>query len=213
MKPQVWPVLLSSGIGVVILLWLGVWQMQRLQWKEALLAEMEAQLGNRKLHLTGKFDGLALRKISTLKGGPGFEIIQAFSKTDGGAVLVVRGIAGEGQSPPPLEVAIEVTGIIKPHDGGQGLFDPDNDAMANRWYWWDVPAMYQASAGVAARHAVEVLHLLPGSPGTEGLFVEQPEASLRNNHLGYAITWFGLAAVLVVMTGLFLRQRASKAGA
>ena len=207
MKPRLWPVLLASGVGLVILLWLGVWQVQRLQWKEALIAEMDSQLANGKMSLAGKFDGQPLRKITTLNGGPGFEIIQAFTMEDGGSMLVVRGIAGEGQSPPPLENPIIITGITKTHDGGQGLFDPDNDATANRWYWWDVPAMYQASAGAAVRHATEVLHLLPVSPGTEGLFVEQPKANLRNNHLGYAVSWFGLAAVLVVMTGVFLRQR------
>ncbi len=51
-----------------------------------------------------------------------------------------------------------------------------------------------------------VVNLVAASPGTEGLYVEAPKANLRNNHLGYAITWFGLAAVLVVMTGVFLIQ-------
>ena len=51
-----------------------------------------------------------------------------------------------------------------------------------------------------------VVHLVPGSPGTEGLFVEQPKANLRNNHLGYAITWFGLAAVLAMISGIFIFQ-------
>jgi surfeit locus 1 family protein len=223
MKPRRWPVLLASGFALAILLWLGVWQVQRLAWKEALIAEMDANLGqppvtfaeavaagppdNRKLRVNGRFEGQVLRKITAGNGGPGFDIIQAFVTEAGNVMLVARGISAEGQAVPPVAGATNIVGIMKRHDGGQGRFDPDNDAAANRWYWWDVAAMAQASHGKAVSHADLVLHLLPGSPGTEGLFVAPPKAGLRNNHLGYAITWFGLAAVLVVMTGVFLRGR------
>jgi surfeit locus 1 family protein len=196
-KRRIWPVLLASGIGVVILVTLGVWQVQRLQWKEALMAQIE--------------QGLSAAPVDL---APGWDIIQALTTADGAGLLVLRGVAGETQAlPVESSDQIQVTGILRSHAAGQGLFDPDNDMAGNRWYWWDVAAMYLASEGKAARHADLVLHLLPGSPGTEGLVVEPPKANLRNNHLGYAITWLGLAGALVVVTGVFMHQRTKKAGA
>lgn len=224
MKRRLWPVLLFSGIGLAILLNLGVWQVRRLAWKEALIARMEASLNAGPVSLalataagsdpdqavvrvSGSFTGMPLRRMTALNGGPGWEIVQSFTTFEGAPLLVARGTAAENQSAAASPSPAEIVGILRRHASRRGFFDPDNDAAGNRWYWWDVPAMSLASGGAAARHADLVLHLLPGSPGTEGLFVGQPRASLRNNHLGYAITWFGLAVVLLVMTAVFLRQR------
>ena len=69
----------------------------------------------------------------------------------------------------------------------------------------DVSAMLETLLpGLRAPEGSLEFRLLPGSPGTEGLVVDPPKAALRNNHLGYAITWFGLAAVLAVMAGIFV---------
>ncbi len=224
MRRRLWPVLLVTGIGLAILLKLGVWQVQRLAWKEALIAKMEASLSAEPVSLarataagsdpdqavvrvSGSFTGKSLRRITTLNGGPGWEIVQSFTTAESAALLVARGVAAENQSTIADPGPVEIIGVLRRHPSRRGFFDPDNDAGGNRWYWWDLPAMALASGGAAARHSDLVLRLLPGSPGSGGLFVEQPRASLRNNHLGYAITWFGLAAVLLVMTGVFLRQR------
>jgi surfeit locus 1 family protein len=107
---------------------------------------------------------------------------------------------------------LEITGILRRH-AARATFDGDNDVAGNRWYWWDVPAMQAAALPGKAAATPLVLHLVQGSPGTEGLTVAPPKAELRNNHLGYAITWFGLAAALVAVTAVFLRQRANKADA
>ena len=40
--PRLWPILLATFFGTAILLWLGIWQVQRLQWKEGLIAQLAA---------------------------------------------------------------------------------------------------------------------------------------------------------------------------
>ncbi len=88
----------------------------------------------------------------------------------------------------------------------RGPLTPDNDPEANIWYWWDVPAMLAfAHIGTDARAAPFVLHLVPDD--VKGL--PRPvavDASLTNNHLQYALTWFALAFLLIVMSGLPIRQ-------
>ncbi len=221
---RLWPLLLSAGLGFILLTSLSVWQVQRLQWKERLIADVEARLAEparrmsdvtaspeedgtiAKVKVSGRFLPAILRKIATVNGGPGWEILQGFEMGEGGALLVSRGLAAEGQAvtTPPGEM--ELQGLLRRHETRKGIFDPDNDPAGGRWYTWDVAAMADAAVPDGAPARLEVLHLLPGSPGTEGLHVEPPKAELRNNHLGYAITWFGLAATLAVMTALFAWQ-------
>jgi surfeit locus 1 family protein len=200
MKPRIWPILLASGLGLVLLLSLGVWQVQRLAWKNALIANFE----NTKTTVTGRFSDVApLRFLSSAEGGPAWQLLQAFDTTEGQKILVSRGKIPQGITVPVMSNAeLTLVGHLQNHDKGRGFFDVDNNPAGNVWYYWDVNAMLGQPVKDGA-----VLHLVPGSPGTDGLIVEPPKAELRNNHLGYAITWFGLAAVLVVMTGLFIRTR------
>jgi surfeit locus 1 family protein len=199
MKPRIWPILLASGLGLALLLSLGVWQVQRLAWKNALIANFE----NTKVTLSGHFtDTVPQRLQSTYEGGPAWLLLQGFAKDDGTMLLVARGkIPQSAELPANTTAPLTITGHLQNHNKGRGYFDVDNKPVANRWYYWDVDAML----GQASNDG-EVLHLIPGSPGTEGLYVDAPKSELRNNHLGYAITWFGLAAVLVVMTGVFVMR-------
>jgi surfeit locus 1 family protein len=100
---------------------------------------------------------------------------------------------------------IEIEGILKLHPHELGVFDVLNNSEANQWYTWDVKRMSANWADVSV--SPMVLHLLPGSKGTENLQVGPPKANLRNNHLGYAITWFSLALVLLTIAGLFIRKQ------
>jgi surfeit locus 1 family protein len=226
MKRSVWPVLLASGLGLAILLSLGVWQVKRLAWKEALLAEIDAAIAAdpipfdqaiekflageaiafRKVKAKGRFAPRdPLRLLSSSNGAPAWTLVQGFEQTTGAPVLANRGkLPQDAALPPADDKEIEIVGLVHWHDEGRGFFDVDNEPDENRWYWWDVVAMSNQFSATHADPNYIVLDLVPGSPGTEGLAVDPPKANLRNNHLGYAITWFGLAGVLVVMTGLLL---------
>ncbi|MFT3672805.1 SURF1 family protein [Aestuariivirga sp.] len=222
-RHRVWPVLLAAGIGLAILLALGTWQVKRLAWKEGLIAAIDRAIAAdpvsltdalakpdpdfTKVTVTGAFSGPGLRRLAVVNGGPGWEVVQGFVTTDGARLLVSRGLIPEAAAIPQSPAEVTTTGILRRH-GARGTYDGDNDVAGNRWYWWDVPAMQQAVFGGQGLATPLVLHLLPKADGTAGLTVEPPKADLRNNHLGYAITWFGLAAALVVVTGVFLRRNA-----
>lgn len=232
--PRLWPVLVATLIGTAILVTLGVWQVQRLQWKEALLAQLAAnaaappvslaEAAQRpdpefvRVSLTGRYDhGAAKKMIATYDGGQGWTIITPAVTADGWAVMVDRGRIpgqlGEAFAKPDGEVDIE--GVIRTYPRGQGLFDPENDAKANLWYWWDVPAMLAASdlpPGVKPFPYVVQLSPAAGQAGFPR--PEEPKANLANNHLGYALTWFGLAATLIAVAAFYVfetRTRRRKA--
>ncbi len=230
MKRRIWPIVLASGLALALLLTLGMWQVQRLAWKNQLIADYDKAIGSEaitldsalELFLAGKrIDGMKvkatgkfaprepLRLLTSTPQGPAWELVHGFELSSGSAVLVNRGKINHDQKiPTPRDEMVEITGHIVWHDQGQGSFDVENKPEENLWYWWDVVAMTNQFSATHLNPNYVVLNLVPDSPGTEGLYVEAPKANLRNNHLGYAITWFGLAAVLVVMTGLFLyRQR------
>lgn len=229
MKPRLWPVLLAAGIGLAILLSLGVWQVKRLAWKEARIAAIEAGMAApaipldealalflkgeaidyRKVKASGRFAPRdPLKVMSTLNGGPAWELVHGFEQVEGAPVLVNRGRIADGLPlpAPPLGEG-QITGLVHWHDQGRGSFDVDNKPAENLWYWWDVIEMSRQFSATHLDPNYVVIDLLPNSPGSEGLVIDPPKANLRNNHLGYAITWFGLAAALVAVTGVFLWTR------
>lgn len=235
MTGRVWQVLIVTILGAAFLAGLGAWQLQRLAWKEALIAELDARLAaepvsldealkefdadrpveSLKVRAEGTFQNDAELFVLTTEGGvPGFLVVTPLASRDGAVVLVDRGFIPEPLKDPQRRPqsqpsgAVEVTGIVRRHVGGRGAFAPDNDTAGNIWYWWDIPAML-AFAQVAPdqRVAPFVLHLLPVEGG--GKTLPSPVATdkgLVNNHLQYALTWFALAALLIVMSGLLIRQ-------
>jgi surfeit locus 1 family protein len=224
MKKRVWPILLTSVIGLAILISLGIWQVQRLHWKQGLIAQIDYRLSEKPLELeqilkvwsgkvdveflkvkaTGAFDKSQTLKLFISQSGGGWMQIQPFNLNSGESILVARGITNDETTVvPPPSGTVTIEGYLSEHEGLQPTYVPDNQPAANRWYWWDVSELYKT----IGTKPYPILHLLTGTPGTEGLAVEPPKANLRNNHLGYAITWFGLAIVLIVMTALFVRAR------
>lgn len=230
-RPQrLWPVLAATVIGMAILITLGVWQVQRLQWKEALLAQLAANAAAPPVSLaeaaqrddpefvrvrfTGTYEHAAAKKmIATFERGQGWTVITPAVTADGYAVMVDRGRIpgqlGEAFDKPAGDVAIE--GVIRTYRNGQAMFDPENDPKANIWYWWDVPAMLAASGlPEGLKPYPYVVQLLPSAAAAPFPRPDEPKANLANNHLGYALTWFGLAATLLAVAGFYvfeLRER------
>jgi surfeit locus 1 family protein len=237
MTGRVGQILIAAILGVAVLVGLGVWQLQRLQWKEALIAERDSRLAAPpvtleralqdfdadrsveflKVEVTGTFQNDAELFLLTTEGGaPGFEVVTPLVSRDGIVILTDRGFIPESlkdpakrpEIRPPGEVT--VTGILRRHVQNRGPFTPDNDPEANIWYWWDIPAMLAfAHISDDARVAPFVLHLL----AEDGNGLPRPvafDASLTNNHLQYALTWFALALLLIIMSGLLIRQTLRK---
>jgi surfeit locus 1 family protein len=224
---------IASVLGIVMLCTLGVWQLDRLKSKNALIAERKAELaaapvalsavlseiaagktvGYRPVRLSGRFRaGKDLRLFSTAYG-PGWEIVSPFLTDDGMLVLVDRGflpeLSGkEVASAAPPTASLVISGFARQPPARKAAFAPGNDPGRNRWFWWDLPAMAAASAGPEASRVAPVFVQLSGSPlgGSDAPRPVVPAVAIPNNHLSYALTWFGLALALAIMAVLAVRE-------
>lgn len=236
-KPRAWPVIAAAAVGIAILFSLGAWQVQRLAWKQALIAELNdratvepvdvATVEQRlrrgegveysRVTLEGTFEHRRESTVvSVYGGGPAFTIVTPLIMTGGSAVLVDRGQVPEPRRNDVVrpEGTVRLTGVVRLHDAGPGYFDVANDAAARAWYWWDVPAMQRASdLPQTTKWLPFVVQLLPGAVAEGFPQPPEPRANLTNNHLGYAITWFGLAAALAAVAGVYLRGQNKKSTA
>ena len=221
-KRRLWPVFLASVIGIAILCSLGMWQVRRLSWKNDLIATLNARMEEDavpmsealkrfadhqdveylKIEATGTLDLMhVIYKETIFYGQAGWEGLAPFHTDDGIDVLVDLGATDEpGLVPKPVP---ELQGVIRLHNQGRGIFDNDNNVEKNQWFWWDLPAM-QKAAGMKEGAAPFILQAIGNESGFQA---SPPKVELHNNHLGYAITWFGLALALVgVVTAFVLRK-------
>jgi len=217
--------LLIFGItGAAILLALGNWQLQRLAWKEDILARMELRIdetpvplpdhpdpaGDDYLAVTAKgtiLPGELFVLTSMRDAGAGFRVIVPFLMEDGRRVMIDRGFLPEAQRDEVRTLGpVTVTGNLRwPRETDS--FTPAPDEGANMWFARDVPLMARA----LGTEPVLIVASSPTGPGIEPMPVDT--AAIPNDHLQYAITWFSLAAIWVLMTAYFLwRTRARQDG-
>jgi surfeit locus 1 family protein len=204
---------------LAILAGLGVWQLQRLQWKQALIDRIEARVEAPPLELSQalaqaaagadiefrlvegeavRLPGQTLRLFWTRGGRPGWRLIAPFRLADGTAMLVDRGFVTNEDYPAvtPLQGTQALRGRLRGPDRPTA-FTPDNRPQTNEWYWRDDAAMARA-LGLDPADLSPWLLSLENAGGDPGPLISAalPE-QIPNRHLGYAITWFGLAACLV----------------
>ena len=223
--PRLLAPLLFGLAGFAILMWLGVWQMQRLAWKEGVLAEIEAKIaaepvaipatpdpdGNRYLpvRVTGRFDEGALRVlVSRKRVGAGHLIISPFETDEGRRILVDRGFLKlEQPLPDPPAGEVTITGNLHwPDDRNSST--PENDIAGNTWFARDIDQM--AAQLTTQPILLVVRDMSQPEPGLTPLPVDT--SGIPNDHLEYAITWFSLAAIWVAMTGYFIHRMRRTAG-
>jgi len=238
---SIWPVVIVSALGILILCGLGGWQLQRLAQKQTLLAEMDRRSMAKPIDLTEAIglhnsgENVEYLKISAkgrylhddekhligvLDGNPAWEVVTPMLTADNTLVLVDRGLVPDGMRDPATRAEnnpaadVEVAGVLRGHREQRGPFIPDNDIKANMWFWWDVPGMLESTAmPLGAKPVPFVLHVLPAEGGNGFPRPVTLQAALRNNHLQYAITWFGLALALAVIAGLFVSGQMKNSGA
>lgn len=207
--------LLFGLIGAGILIGLGLWQMQRLAWKEGILAEISARLNDPPVALpdapdpaahlylpvqvSGRFLGEDIDVLASRKEiGAGFRVIAAFETTEGRRILIDRGfVTDEARALPRMAGDAAITGTLhwpRETDG----YTPPPDPRTGMWFARDVPAM----ADVLRTEPVLVVARSDTGDGIEPMPVGTE--GIPNDHLQYAITWFSLAVVWLGMTGLLL---------
>ena len=206
--------LLFGLIGAVVLISLGIWQVQRLGWKAGVLAEIEARIGadpvpvpaapspqvDRYLPVeaTGRLGEEEVHVLVSRKQiGAGYRIITALD-TGQRRFLLDRGfVRAEDKDAPRALHDVTVVGNLHWPDDRTGA-TPVNDEDGNIWFARDIPEL-------AARLETEPVLIIARTDtgdGIEALPVDT--ATIPNDHLHYAITWFSLAAIWLGMTAFLL---------
>lgn len=224
---------------LAILLSLGTWQVQRLHWKEGLLADIAERraaapvalsqieaiqksggdIEYRRVSVTGRFDHAKERHFfATFEGQTGFYVYTPMTLADGRSLFVNRGFVPYEMKDPATRAAGEVpgeqavTGYARARlEGKPSMIVPENDPAKNIFYWKDLDAMV-ATAGLDASNVVPFFVDADASLANPGGWPKGgvTQFDLPNSHLQYAVTWYGLAAALVaVVTGAWLRRRRS----
>jgi len=218
---------------LLVLLSLGTWQMQRLAWKEGLIAEREAGLSLPPSPLPSRFDNneaaeaFSFRNV-TVKGSFRHDLEQLYSTRaiggvfghhlltpmvtgDGPAILIDRGWVPADKTHPAsrpqgqLEGEVGISGIARFRAADRpGLFTPENDPDGGHWYTYDLAAMEDVLGISLSPLVIEADDTAnPGGLPIGG----RTQIQLANNHLQYAITWYGLAVALIGVYIVFRRQR------
>lgn len=201
---------------LALFLGLGIWQVQRLAWKQAVLAEIEARIGADPVALPAVPDRAAHRYlpvrvsgergpgvrilVSTRDAGAGYRLIEVLSLDDGRRVLADLGFQPvEAHSGLGAGGRITITGNLHwPDETDRWTPDPDPDRRL--WFARDVPAI---AAFLGAEEVLVVARAIDPAPGTIRPLPVSSEG-VSNPHLEYAITWFLLAGTWAVMTGFAL---------
>jgi surfeit locus 1 family protein len=221
-KSLVGPTLFAI-LGVILLVGLGTWQVQRLHWKEGLIAARAAAVTGppvplpatladaeheefRHVRLDGHFLDAPEFHVHALsrQGEDGFHAVTPFALARGGTVLVDRGFVPDGGVASPPAQRGTVTGLLRLAQGKPSWFTPDNRPDGNEWFYVDPAAMAHADGlqGVLPFYVDADLGPDPTAYPVGG----QTLLDLPNNHLQYAITWYALAAALVVYYILVVRK-------
>lgn len=211
---------------------LGVWQVERRAWKLDLIDKVETRIhaapaplpadwngdhAYRRVRATGQFlhDRETFVQAVTARG-PGWWVIiplRVMQADSAGPrlILVNRGYVPNDRRDQATRRAalpagmVTVTGLLRDDEPG-GAFLRSNDPVADRWFSRDVTAI-AASRGLPSVAPMFIDADAAPNPGgypVGGLTV----VAFRNNHLMYAITWFGLAALSLFGAVKVIRSRA-----
>lgn len=210
---------------------LGVWQVQRLEQKETLIARIktaqeqtpvttipakESALDALEFHYV-KFKGIWLgdREFHVaaryFKGTVGYHIFRPLMLEDGRVALINRGwvpaAKKDAETRPETRVsgAAEFTAMVR-IGPDRNYFTPANQPDKNMWFGRDVDAMADYAD---IKNVIPATFDVIGAQDTKTLPIPATgEISIRNDHLSYIITWFGIAAGILVIFTLAHRKKA-----
>jgi surfeit locus 1 family protein len=221
-KRMIFPLFFGIA-GAAVLFYLGVWQLQRLAWKEAAIARIETRLAAPPVALPDVPDAQADNYLSValsgeLSGdeihvfiskdfyGPGYRVVSRLRLKDRDILVDLGFIVQADKDKPRPTGPVTISGNLLWPDELDPYFTPDPDLKKNIWLARDLPAMAAQLKTdpvlVVARRAQVMV---------DGQRVDIPAvtpwpvtANIPNSHLEYAITWFLLGIAWLGMTGYLL---------
>ena len=227
-RPTLWSTV-AAVLALAVLVGLGTWQVHRLHWKEGVIAHREARFALPPVSIdpaTAADDDIAFRRAmakgrflhssefligNRVRGGQaGFEVVTPLRLGPGNFVLVNRGWIPLDRADPKtrrggqITGEATVTGVLR-IPGKTSSWVPDNEPAGGVWFFADPRAMAAAGGLTGVRDRVLVADATPnpgGYPMGRKAGVEIP-----NRHLEYALTWYGLALVLLAIYVVFHWRR------
>jgi surfeit locus 1 family protein len=224
---------IAAGLAFTVLVALGVWQVHRLQWKEALVARVServdatpvaapgpdqwpgldmAALEYQPVAVSGRFLHQDEAHVFTVlaaprgpHGGLGYLVMTPLETTAGWIVYVNRGFVPEDRKSPTgrrdgqAGAELTVVGLLRAPRSRTWL-SAEDDLARNVWFSRD-PALFAAWSGLAAGRVAPYTIDMRFDPQLAGGLPQGGETLVQfpNNHLGYALTWFGLAGGLAAV--------------
>jgi len=229
-----WPWLAAALALFVVLLQLGNWQVRRLAWKQDLIARVDARVHADPTPAPGVEDWPHITRTSheylriTVQGrwlpqhtarvqattalGAGYWVLTPLQRDNGEIIWVNRGFvppqwrAPDAENHGTAQLTGRVTGLLRLSEPN-GAFLRNNDPNANRWHSRDIAALSAARGLPPAQTAPYFVDAATSNSAaddaspTPGLTV----IHFANNHLVYAITWYGLALGLLAAVVLVWR--------
>lgn len=216
-----WPTV-TTVISLIVLCWLGYWQIERSVWKSKILHRMEMSIrsgpvetsgaefakltekrkcGFRQVVVRGHFL-TGITRVSQPQGNGFFDrLFVPFQLSDGPLVLVDLGAVERGAEPPEKTIESEAklhAAIRCPETGN--MFTSKADLAQGRWFTTDIAAMAEFMKLDGAAISTAYLQALPEA--NSPYLRRDPEefmASIPNNHFSYALTWFSFGVILLII--------------
>lgn len=223
-----WILTVLSAALLAALIGLGVWQVQRMAWKHGLIDQAEAAAAMAPVpaaEVLNRPGGEFRRVILDCPGLNAAPYVELQSIHDGDAgvrlispcgpqgveatFLIDRGFVAEDISArPPVDPAgadpVRIIAVVRAAPEPNWMSPPP---QGGRFFARDHAAMAEALEIDGAADTRVLFAETSTNPEWAALTPAVPPAVFSNNHLGYAITWFGLAAALMVFYGLMLKRR------
>lgn len=224
----------------LVLVALGTWQLQRLAWKEDLIARIESRTTAKpvslaeaqsqwkrtggdveymRVRLSGRYLHASERHLfAVVKGESGWRVFTPLETQEGAIVIVDRGFVPMALKSTASRAQGQVSGnqdllgLVRV-PATKGYFTPENSPSKNEWYWRDLEGMASSVLSAEQRQQLAPFFVALEAHGVPGGWPRAGTTRLQlpNKHLQYAFTWFGLAAALVFVYALFVWKQRRRA--
>jgi len=236
MRSSTLAILIAMTAGFSILCYLGFWQLDRLEWKEALIKRVESRLAfepvalrsleldaisqeedeYRPVVVSGEFDHareVYFQTTSRRGGASGWDVLTPLILDDGRWVIVNRGFVPFAL----IDPSTRTDGLVMGQQTIEGLLRTplqerpsaglDNRPEERKFFWKDFPVIVKTMGLEREKTLPLIVDAAQASTSYRWPFGGSTIVQFSNNHLQYVITWFGLAASLLGVGFAFLWSR------